>query len=82
MLSAVTPPLGKMVYTTKEGDGDKSAVKVKGMENEPFNTEEGKENVFIIGPLRPPSALLFVLYNPKMSNQFLLLHCLPSPSIL
>lgn len=42
MVSAVTPPLGKMAYTTKEGDGDKSAVKVRGMENEPFSTEEGK----------------------------------------
>lgn len=46
MLSAVTPPLGKMAYTTKEGDGDKSAVKVKGMENEPFNTGEGKAKCF------------------------------------
>lgn len=59
MLSAVTPPLGKMAYTTKEGDGVKSAVKVKGMEKEPFNTKEGKAKCFHHSPTKisfwPPS---------------------------
>lgn len=50
MLSAVTPPLGKMAYTTKEGDGVKSAVNVKGMEKEPFNTEEGNAKCFHHSP--------------------------------
>lgn len=50
MLSAVIPPPGKIAYTTKEGDGVKSAVKVRGMEKEPFNTEEGKEKCFHHSP--------------------------------
>lgn len=59
MLSAVTPPLGKMAYTTKEGDGDKSAVKVKGMENEPFNTGEGMAKYFHHKPTETSSCPSF-----------------------
>lgn len=53
------------MYTTKEGDGVKSAVKVKGMEKEPFNTEEGKAKCFHHSPTEmsfcPPSFFCFII---------------------
>lgn len=66
MLSAVTPPLGKIVYTTKQGEGVKSAVKVSGIKKEPFSTEEIKPKCCSVCPLPPFS-------NPtySISSQFL-----------
>jgi len=65
MLSAVTPPLGKMAYTTKEGDGVKAAVKVKGMEKEPFNTEEGKAKCFHHSPTEMSCLPFFCFIIPQ-----------------